>query len=452
MSNHIIRRCVVLIGMASILSACQTTFITPEIKALTLVDATVEAPVSNWLTTFNDETLQQLIDSAAKNNFNLQESAARMAAAQQQTIISGSARWPDASINGSGKRQKITANNYTETYGASFDIAWEVDLWGKISDTNKSGLLTYQAQQQNYKSVRLSVIANTAKQWFEVISQNQLLTLLERRVKNLNDNLEIIESGYRQGINSSLDVYLARSDLASEKSQLHGQKNTLEQASRTLQILLGQFPDGKIEQLSATDTLPALTTRLPTDISSKVVYLRPDIKEAFYTLQAADRDVAIAYKARFPSFNLTASAGDSSDEFKTLFDQSSLAWSLIGGLAQPVFSGGRLKATQVKKEFELRQREQHFLSVLHDAYYELFTFIDNETVLTEQLIQLKIAKENAEAAEKLAFDKYEQGLSEYTSVLESQRRAFSAQTNTINTHNQLLQNRINFFLATGAEY
>jgi multidrug efflux system outer membrane protein len=452
MPNQIIRRYVAIIGITSMLTACQTTFIAPKIAAVTLADSSVEAPILNWLTTFNDATLQQLIDSVAQHNFNLQESAARMAAAQQQTIINGAARWPDAGINSSAKRQKIATNNYAETYGVNFDIAWEVDLWGKISDTNKSGLFTYQAQQQNYKSVRLSVIANTAKQWFEVISQNQLLTLLEQRVKNLNDNLDIIESGYRQGINSSLDVYLSRSDLASEKSQLYGQKNALEQSSRTLQILLGQFPDGEIEQLSANNTLPVLTASLPTDISSKVVYLRPDIQEAFYTLQAADRDVAIAYKARFPSFNLTASAGDSSDEFKSLFDQSSLAWSIIGSLVQPVFSGGRLKATQAKKEFELRQREQNYLSVLHDAYFELFTFIDNETVLTEQLSQLKIAKENAEAAEKLAFNEYEQGLSEYTSVLESQRRAFSAQTNTINTHNQLLQNRINFFLATGAEY
>jgi NodT family efflux transporter outer membrane factor (OMF) lipoprotein len=453
MTYRLINRLVVLLGTTTLLLGCQTSFLSPDIKAsLASEPETLSPSISNWASSFNDPNLDQFIELTVNQNFDIRLSAARMAAAKQQAIISGATRKPEASIGSTGQRQKQSTSQYSESYSASLEVSWEADLWGKLSDQAQSGLFSFKSEQQNHNDVRLSVAASVARQWFEAISQKQLTILLKQRIDNLTQSLDIIQSGYRQGINSALDLYLARSDLASETSQLHSQQNSLSQAIRSLQILLGQFPDGKLESLSDSINLPLLSSPLPADIDSDVVYHRPDVKAAFYTLQAADRDVAIAYKARFPSFKITASGGDSSDEFKLLFDQSSLAWSILGGLSQPLFSGGRLKAQQHKRQFELQQQEQLYVKTLHDAYFELFTRINNETSLQQQHQQLILAKDNAESAQALAFSEYKQGLRDYTTVLESQRRAFSAQTNVINVHNQLLQNRVNIFLAMGIEY
>ena len=62
------------------------------------------------------------------------------------------------------------------------------------------------------------------------------------------------------------------------------------------------------------------------------------------------------------------------------------------------------------------------------------------------------AEQNADAALELAFDQYQRGLAPYTTVLESQRRAFDAQTTLIQLQNQQLKNRVDLLLALGGDY
>ena len=62
------------------------------------------------------------------------------------------------------------------------------------------------------------------------------------------------------------------------------------------------------------------------------------------------------------------------------------------------------------------------------------------------------AQASAEAALERALDQYQRGLVGYTTVLESQRRAFDAQSTVIRLHNLLLQNRVALSLALGGDF
>lgn len=443
--------------VALILGGCQSSYISQSLQSHAATVANVSSdttgsnvhPLNNWLGDFNDERLLELVNQGFADSFSLAQAAARVQAAQQQSIINGAPRLPTLDLNSSGQRQKLGTGNYPENYTAQLQLGWELDLWGRLNDVAKAGQLQWQAEQANYQYARLSLAGNIARGWYGLLAEQELENLLQQRVTNLSDNKNIIESGYRQGINSALDLYLARSDLASEKSRLHNQQYVREQAQRSLEILLGQKP---LAQLSATQPLtqgPALQ-KIAADIPADTVYRRFDIQAAHLRLQAADREVAAAHKARYPGLRITGSGGDSSEEFKKLFDQSSLGWSLLGNLTQPLFSGGALKAREQQRLAQLREQEQQFLQQLHNAYAELFNALSGEQALRDQIQQLLAARDNAEAAYALAFERYQQGLQDYTTVLESQRRAFNSQSNVINARRNLMINRVNFYLATGA--
>jgi NodT family efflux transporter outer membrane factor (OMF) lipoprotein len=451
-----------------LLSGCQNSFIQPEtqqhipfaIESQTSLDqeqrsaAPIEPPPSAWIESFNDAQLNRWVNLAMTDNFSLAEAQARVEAARQQRSSTRSNLWPTLDLELSSGRQKSNSGaEYQNTATISAGVAWEMDLWGKLSNTRTAADFRWQAEQARLQASTLSLSGQIAKAWFQVISAKQLSQLLKQRNANLNTNLEIIQSGYRQGINSALDVYLAQSDLSSEASnltqQLAAEKNTV----RQLQLLLGQYPSGTLSLAdNKTLDLPALGPLNNDQLMSQNVRHRPDLQASYLELLASDNELAVAHKKRFPSFRLTGSTGDSSNELKNLLDSSSLAWSLLGGLTQPVFAGGKLKALEQQQQAIVQQKEQQYLAVLHTAFNEVEQSITNESALKQQLQLVEASKGYAEAAKDLAFEEYRQGLQNYTSVLEAQRRAFGAQNTVISIRNQLLQNRINLYLALGGDY
>ena len=212
---------------------------------------------------------------------------------------------------------------------------------------------------------------------------------------------------------------------------------------------MAEYPDGAIE---TGDNLPMLTEPIPAGLPSELVSRRPDLQQAWYSLLAADVGLAIAHKQRFPRISLAASASDASNELSQLLDGSPPAWSLLGNLSQPIFNAGRLKAEEERARSQVVQAEKQYLELLYQAFSEVENTISRQTALREQYQATLEAEKHATSAFELAFEQYQRGLVTYTTVLESQRRAFDAQSSVIELRNQLLQNRINLYLALGGNF
>ena len=80
------------------------------------------------------------------------------------------------------------------------------------------------AQQMGYESSKQQLVVDVLANWFDLAAAKQLLQLTEQRVEVSKQNLTIIESGYQQGLNAALDVYLTRNELNSELSTLANQQ------------------------------------------------------------------------------------------------------------------------------------------------------------------------------------------------------------------------------------
>lgn len=403
----------------------------------------------DWLQSFEDKQLLAFISIALENNHAYKASRLTLAQAEQQVIVSGAKLLPELSLSANQSRRKsVTQSNnvYANNAEITAQLSYELDVWGKLSSEQKRANLALASAKTQLRQQALDLSADVSRLWFNLIESKQLLALYKQRASNLTRNLDIIQSSYQLGITDALDVYLTQNDVNRELARVAEQSYTVKKLQRELELKLGGYPEGV---LKSPAKLPLLNGNINAGEPAQFLTRRFDIASRWYDLLAADASLAIAHKNRFPSFTLTASAGDSADELGNLLAGDALAWSLIGNIAAPLFNGGRLAAMEEQARLTVKQKEQGYLEKVFQAFASVENALENRKALSQRYDFLFQAQDNAQAAEKLAFDQYMKGLISYTSVLESQRRAFDAQTQLIQVTNQIIQNKINLHMALG---
>lgn len=404
----------------------------------------------NWLQQLENPQVFFLVEQALANNQQILQSGYDVAIKQQQLVATGAALWPSLDLSARTNRSKdnrpVSYNNASST---NLTLSYEIDLWGKLSDAQRQANLGFLAEQANFEQSKQRLVGDVVSGWFNVISAQKLLALYQQREKNAEQNLAIIESGYRQGLNDALDVYLTRNELNTERSRIAGQKATLNQAIRTLERLTGDYPKGA---LTVDAELPLLDKPIPLGLPSELITRKPSLIASWYQLLSSDANLAYAHKQRFPSLDLSATLGDSTDRVSDLFSPSSLAWSLVGSISMPLFDAGRLKANEEAARLAVLSQEQNYLASLYDAFNDVEQAISQEQSLLQRYQATLKAQENAIAAEQLSFEQYQSGLVTYTTVLDAQDRSFDAQSSVIEIKNQLIINRINLHIALGGDF
>jgi multidrug efflux system outer membrane protein len=404
----------------------------------------------NWLHQLDNPQVHDLVKSALISNHQLKIQAYNVEIQKKQLIISGSTLWPSLDLSSrSGRSKNNKADTYANTSSIDVNLTYELDLWGKLSAADQQANLTYMAEQSNFEQNKQQLVVDVVTTWFAVVEAEKLLSLYERRVKNSQQNLDIIESGYNSGLSEALDVYLTRNSLNNELTRVSEQRTAKTKLVRKLERLVGDYPQGS---LLVDAQLPLLTNDIPLGLPSELISRKPALMASWYQLLAKDSGLAYAHKQRFPSLSLTASLGDSGSDIDDLLSGSSLAWSLFGNLSAPLFNAGRLAANEEKARLALKQGEQQYLDTLYNAFAEVENAITEEKGLKHSYQTMLAAQENAKIAATLSFEQYQSGLVNYTTVLDAQTRSFDAQSTLITIKNRLIVNRIQLHLALGGDF
>lgn len=415
-------------------------------------DRTNLVSYNGWLKSFNDNTLETMVDYALQKNYQLKAERINVELAKKQLDITKASNYPELSLSLDNARRKVTSSNttnYQTDASISADLRYELDIWGKLSDEQHQSHLRYAAAEASYHQKTLDLVANITSAWFNLSQAQQLLHLYQERADNLKRNLAMIQSSYQLGLNDALDVYLTKNNVNQELARVAQQQQTLKQQSRALELLLGDYP---LADTFVDQTLPIIETDIELGLPAQLLTRRADIQASWLELLALDAGLAVAHKQRFPSINITASVSDGDNDIAKLLDGGALAWSLLGSLSAPIFNAGRLESLEQQARLSVEQKEQQYLQQVYQAFADLENNLSERDSLNQRYQYYVKAQENAMAAEKLSFDQYLRGLVTYTTVLESQRRSFDAQTTVIQLTNQLLQNRINIYSTLGGNY
>ena len=433
-------------------------FKTPEPKIIspeTWNNHHKQAEPQAWLTMFDNPQLIKLVDEALQHNYDLKAAAARVSSARAMARINGADRFPQiaAGISGSRAQRNSTSgfsisNPRSNNFGVDFTLSWELDVWGKLQNHSGAAESDFAASEMDYKAARLSLAAGVASAWFRTIESKQQLELAEKKVKTFNDTRLIIQDGFSSGINSALDLRLARANVAAAASQRDANQLNLDTAVRSLEILLGRYPSAK--QITF-HRLPKLKQQLATGLPSTLLHRRPDLLAAEQRLQAADQRYTAAWKNLLPSFSFAASGGTNAAQLADILNYNTLIWNIIGNLTQPIFQGGRLIAQKDQADAQTIEAAAIYAQTILQAYFEVETALTAERLLNTQQQSLQVASEESIEAEQLALEEYSAGLIDMITLLESQRRSYDAQSALLQISSQRLINRISLHLALGGD-
>jgi NodT family efflux transporter outer membrane factor (OMF) lipoprotein len=404
----------------------------------------------HWVEAFGDPNLSALVRSALAENYDLKAAVARVDAAVAQARIEGSGLWPQIFFNADHQQVQIRDAGFGSArfgvFQALFSLSWELDVWGRIRDVRQAALLEAGAVASDLNGARLSLAARVAQSYFDLAEARLQSEVAEQSVKDRRTIVQLVRGRFARGITNALDLRLALTDLATAEAQLTQARNQIQLVNRRLEVLLGRYPSGRLAEALA---LPEPPAGLPAGLPSELLARRPDLIAAFDRLLAADSRVESVRKLLLPRVVLTAAGGMRSTALTDLVDPRALAWNVVIGMMQPLFTGGRIRGEINLNEARAEEALNLYKNTALNAFREVEQVLAADEWLREQEKALRQAVEQTEASRKLAIYSYQLGMIEILTLLDSYRSTLNAQSAHISVKRQLLTNRINLYLALG---
>jgi len=405
---------------------------------------------------FQSSELNHYLTRALANNPDLRASAARLEEAGFNTRRSRAALLPDLTANSSATRSRnnsagagFNAGAFQSTrYSATLDSRWEIDVWGRIKAGVNAAASNEAAAAADYAAARQSIAAQTAQAYFSLVETTRRLALVKRQRKSFQETFQLVDRRFENGTGNFGDVSLAKTDVKNTDARIEQLKNSRDQAARLLATLTGSYPHS--EQTAAN--WPTLQRRVPAGIPSSLLRRRPDIHAAYQRIRAADANITVAHANCFPSFSLTARAGQQTSRLKDLIDPGFTIWSLAGNLTAPLLDGGNLRAQLGAANSRAKQAIANYESTVLTALREVEDALGSEVYLARQESATREALKAARAAESRVLRNYESGLVEILTLLDTQRRSFATEEALIGIRSLRFQNRVNLTLALGKAY
>ncbi len=405
-----------------------------------------------WRDYFTEPTLQRLIEQALANNRDLRQTALNVESFQAQYRIQRAALLPTVNVAGSGGKQRVyTAGRHltAESYALSVGItAYELDFFVRLRNLEEDVLQQYLSQEENYRSVRISLIAEVARAYLTYLADRELLAITEDTFRNQEESYRLVELRTREGIANQLALAQSRTALETARANLALYRRQIAEDLHFLGLLTG----GPVPDLSA-DTVP-LSERRPfpvflQPISSEVLLQRPDILAAEHALKGANANIGAARAAFFPTISLTANAGLASGELTDLFDGSAGTWLFSPSVTLPIFTGGRLDAqldvAEIRKDAAIARYE----GAIQAAFREAADVLVAEATYREQLAAQKANLQANQEYYAAADQRYQEGLDSHLTLLDAQRSLYTARQGYIGLQLAQLVNQADIYKVFG---
>jgi NodT family efflux transporter outer membrane factor (OMF) lipoprotein len=414
-----------------------------------------------WIGRFGDAQLVALVKEGMAHNLDLRVAAERVRRAEAVARLSGAVRKPQVQgqISGSRIQQRFvgfpvpSGSAITDIYGASLDITWELDVWGRLRAGQSAALGDLQAQGFDYQAARASLAAQIAKAWFALGESNEQIRLAraaivvrEKVALSIRERFAeaLVEEG---GLASQLR--LAESDLATSRASLARWQADRERALRQVELLVGRPPSGSSLTTRGLPKAPALP---PAGLPSELLLRRPDILAAERRYAAAGMRRKAATQAKYPSFSLTGSRGTMTENLHELLSSKFGIWSLAGGVVQPILSGGRLREEERiaghDERIALGQLQRAVLQGMGEVEQALIAedyFGKREAMVADSA---RLAHEAAGAA----IQDFADGAVDALTMLRAQDRKVQTVFQLAELRRLRLDNRVNLHLALGGDF
>jgi multidrug efflux system outer membrane protein len=458
--NNLTRHCSTALLLATLLGcSVGPDYVRPTVDSPERwrIDYPAAAEVSNtrWWQQFGDPVLDQLIDTALRENKDVRIAAARVLEFAARVDITRSGFFPQIGYQGDASRNQAsreafggissgdrTYNNYT----AAVNLGWELDLWGRISHATEAARAELLAQEENRSSIILSLVSAVSTSYVTLRQLDRQLEISQETLASRSELLQLFEIKFKGGVISELELAQVRTEYEQAAAAIPVIERRIALTENSLSILLGRNP-GPIAR--GRDINALVQPAVPAGLPSTLLTRRPDIRAAEQNLIAANARIGVARAQYFPVISLTGLFGYASEQLDDLLQGSANLWSASGAALGPIFTGGRLSAQVAASEAVQRQALVAYLQAVQTAFREVDDALVNVQKSHEQLaIEARRVAALADYAH-LAKLRYDEGYASYIEVLDAQRSLFDAELQYVTVQGDVYASLVGTYKAMG---
>jgi len=400
---------------------------------------------TSWTDVFQDSVLQQLIWQGLANNFDLLMAIKRIDQAQAAFKNVRADIWPSLGASGTPSYQNQQTPpsgtiEYNDIY-ATANLTWELDIWGKLRRAKESARADLLAQEAYRQSVYITLIANIASGYFNLVEYQDQLQITKYNVNIREEALSLVKLKMVAGTVSGLVVAQAEAELARIKTQIPAYEKAIGMQENALRLLVGQLPG---EVMTGDSIINQINVGIiPTaGIPSQLITRRPDIIQAEQTLVSANAQIGVARGYMLPSLSISANLGYSNIG-------AGLIGSAVGNLVAPIFSFGKLKANLRKAQAYHEEMLLNYQKTIYTAISEVsdgMLTVEKQRVIIEENLMLVAA---AQTAFDLSNQLFNAGYASYLDVINAQRILYEAQIQLSLAQTDDILGIVNLYLALG---
>lgn len=455
------------------LSSCAAgpDYQTPSKASLALPDR-YYAPVSpartealaTWWQEFNDPQLTAYIHRALDSNLDIAQSAARLRQARESLVRARAQSLPSLSASGGARESHdftgdrasfvddngnvvATGGRSTTTYSAGIDASWNADLFGEFSRSIEASRADLEATGLDLVSVQTAIVAELALNYIQARSAQASIAIARDTLATQDDNLQIARWRVQAGLVSSLDVEQARTQQAQTAATIPQLEANFAGAANRLAVLMGSAPGSVTEELQAVGTIPMGPDDVAAGIPADTLRQRPDVRSAERALAAATARIGVAQAQLYPSLGISGTIGASALSVSGLVD--AITGSLFAGLSQLIFDGGAtqsaVRSQRAAAQGAFAAYRQSVLLALEDVENALVSL----DAAKRREAQFAIAQDAAATTAILARSQYQAGLTDFQTLLDSERQLLSARDSLSGARAAQSQAFVQLYLALG---
>ena len=406
-----------------------------------------------WLGILRDTTLRRLVETALRQNRDVQTAIARIAEYRADAGEAQSLLYPTVAATASASKNRIEFGTSGFTYNAlvaAGNVSWELDFWGRIRHGLAAANADLGAQEAAQRATVLSLVSDVATGYLQLLELDQEHAIAERTLASRQATLELARERFRQGVISELDVRQFEAQVAEPAITLAQADRARALAEHNLSVLLGEAPRAIPRGGTLVQAVSVLT--VPDSVPASLLARRPDIQQAERGYAAATARIGATDAAHLPTVMITGQYGSQSATLGNLFGSGTQIYQAQVGVSIPLFNDGRLAnesaAARARAEQARFQYEQVALNALRDANDALIGIRSVRDQVAAQATQTVALRQALDLAQL----RYESGLTSYLDLLDAQRSLFSAELALSQAQLQQLTAAVQLYKALGGSW
>lgn len=449
-----------VILLALFLSACLNSEV-PQLEDADVPEAFVGPQISDadvwpeldWWSNFNDDELTSLIGQVQESNLDLANNQRNLESAQISLREAGFNLLPIPSVTfGTGARYtdtRIGGVSSSSTPNVPFELGATLnynDILSKPANYDRA-VADYDSRVAQVASVALNTMGTAASTYFQLLLTRDKIEAAEQNIENAQAIGIIAQARVDAGVAVPIEALQQQIALERERNNLRSLIQNDLAARSSLSLLLGRSVQGfNVDgQTLQNIEVPSVQPGLPSELLTR----RPDLVQAEANLRGATASFDIVHSDLFPQISLTGGINASSTSLSDLISDPDLSLNITANLVQTLLDNGQRRRNIEQAELTLETSLTNYRKAVIGAFNEIEVSLSNISLLGAIG---EVAFSNLGAAEesfRIAEARYEEGVSDYQTVLNSQNTLFSTRNSYLDNKLQQLNAMIGFYQALG---